>query len=415
LIRALSYYVKVGFKGWICIGDSSNVQHSERIKRVVCALEDKIKIIYKFFPKPPYMNDSMCLKEMIEIAPTPYLVYSGDDDLLVPSSLGQCAAFLEKHPEYSAAHGYRILFHLNTRNGKDYIVKSDYIQQHILEAEKASERWLGYIRHAFSTQFYVQRKETWRRMYRDIPLVSSKYLGPELMPCSLTAILGKVKQLDCLSTLFQSTSGSDGSWSNHSLYHFALSSDWSTSVQGFRNSIVEALMEKDNMKGKQANEIFDREFWHHIKVSFAWPYQIRYGSFPNRKFDVACNVTNYHENAYSLLIDPNWPHAIKTMRESQVKVIIKNVDVDPEKAEEMFDKDLWGQLLILLTWQYQRKYGAENFTSINQEMDKERSLGHEYNRMLSLEAMLNPSSPYHMDFLPAYKIVTGDNSIRIHA
>ena len=53
LIRALSYYVKVGFKGWICIGDSSNVQHSERIKRVVYTLEDKLKIIYKYFPKPP--------------------------------------------------------------------------------------------------------------------------------------------------------------------------------------------------------------------------------------------------------------------------------------------------------------------------------------------------------------------------
>ena len=408
LIRALSYYVKVGFKGWICIGDSSNVQHSERIKRVVYTLEDKLKIIYKYFPKPPYINDSMCVKEMIEIAPTPYLVFSGDDDFLVPSSLCQCAAFLDNHPEYTAAHGFRILFHLNKRKGTDHIVKTDYIQQHILEAEKASERWAGYIRHAFATQFYVQRKETWRRSFRDIPFVSSKYLGPELMPCSLTAILGKVKQLDCLSTMFQSTPGSDGSWSTHSLYHFTLRPEWSASVQGIRNSIVEALMEKDNIKSKEANDIFDKEFWNHIKVSFTWPYRIKYGSFPIRKLDVVCNITNFQENAYSLLTHPNWSHSVKIIRESQVEAIIQHQRVDREKAQEIFDKELWKHILILLTLQYQRKYGVEDSTSLNQEMDKERSLSHEYRKMLSLEAMLDSSSPYHKDFLPAYKIVAGE-------
>ena len=117
LIRALSYYCKVEFKGWICIGDSSNAQHNERIKSVIYALEDKLNIIYKYSPKPPYTNDSMCMKELIEIAPTPYVVYAGDDDFLVTSALAQFAAYLEDHSEYVAAHGLRLAYNLKTEGG----------------------------------------------------------------------------------------------------------------------------------------------------------------------------------------------------------------------------------------------------------------------------------------------------------
>ncbi|PIQ84372.1 MAG: hypothetical protein COV75_02340, partial [Candidatus Omnitrophica bacterium CG11_big_fil_rev_8_21_14_0_20_63_9] len=41
---------------------------------------------------------------------TPYVVVWADDDLMVPSSIAACAAFLDGHPEASVAHGYSELF-----------------------------------------------------------------------------------------------------------------------------------------------------------------------------------------------------------------------------------------------------------------------------------------------------------------
>jgi len=399
LIRALSYYGKVGFKGWICIGDSSDVQHSEKIKSIVHALEDKLNIIYTYFPKPPF-NIQMCFKKLVETAPTPYVVYSGDDDLLIPSSLARCAAFLEDHPEYIAAHGLRIAYKL--RNGGEFgeIEHIHYVQQHIWESEKASERWVGYVRHAISTQYYVHRKEIWKRIYQNTASVPSFYLGAEFLPCSLTAILGKVKQLECLSTLFQIQ---DNIRSVGWFFDIAVHPDWSQSVQGLRHSIVEALMQQDGVNEKIAQEIFDREFWHHIKSVLTWQYQKKYGDLRPGEIAVSFNLTDSCQSVYTLITHPGWSDSIRAIRANGIKAIAQNNGVDIEKAPEIFERGLWFYLLLHLNKQYQGKYGVEQPAN---QADRGQNISRDYGNLLSLENLLNPESPFHKDFMPAYQIVT---------
>jgi glycosyltransferase domain-containing protein len=409
LIRALSYYGRNGFKGWICIGDSSNAQHSERIKSVVCALEDKLNIIYRYFPKPPYINDSMCLKELIEVAPTPYLVYSGDDDFLVPSSLAKCAAFLENHSEYIAAHGLRLAYKLRNRGKFGDLEHLSYVQQHIWESEKASERWLGYVRHAVSTQYYVHRKETWERMYRDIASIPNSYLGGEFLPCSLTSILGKVKQLECLATLFQiQDNNRPVGWFFDNTVH----PDWYKSVKELKRRIVEALMQQDGEKEKVAKEIFDREFWHHIKSVLLSQYQKKFGAFPENHIDFGFNLSDYKQNIYELITHPNWHEFADSMRGSQIDTIAKQEGINAVDAQTVFEKKLWEHLVFLLHSHYDQKYKNE---PINAQLGfPENNIQH-YRDLLSLDSLLNPSSFFHKDFGPVFNVLTGMDGEKINS
>ena len=402
VIRALSYYGKVGFKGYICIGDSSDAQHSERIKCIVNVLEDKLNIIYKYFPKPSY-DVQTCFKELIEIAPTSYLVFSGDDDLVVPSSLGQCAAFLEDHPAYSAAHGLRIAYKLKGGGEFGEIDHIHYSQQHIWESEEASERWAGYVRFAASTQYYVHRKETWRRMYRDISAVPTRYLGPEFLPCSLTAISGKVKQLECLATLFQMQDNRPFSWDKTSIYDLTVEQDWSKSVQGLRRSIVEALMQQDGVSEKIAQGTFDKEFWYHLKLFLGWQYQAKYGDLKPGEKLISFTLTHSFQSIYALLTEPNWSDSISRARAEYIKAIAKDHGIDYKKACRLLDRGLWFYLLVHLNKQYQEKYGFEEPAN---QAHRVQNISHDYGNLLSLKTLLNPGSPFYKDFMPAYRIVT---------
>lgn len=283
LIRALYYYAKVGFEGYICIGDSSNAQHVKKTKRAIQTLGDKIKIIYRHFPNPPYIHDGMVMKELIKLVPTSYAVYSGDDDFVIPNGLEKCIAFLDKHPEYSAAHGIRVVVCLNSSEAFGEIESAHYSSQPILEQDTATERWIGYMRKAVSTQYSVHRTDIWRRMYRDITLIPIRYFGPEILPCSMSSILGKIKGLDCLSVVFQKNENRCLNWDKQSIYDLITHPDWSASIQTMRNCIVEVLSEKDCISIKEAKQIFDREFWHHVMLILQKQYWEKYSEFNSRE------------------------------------------------------------------------------------------------------------------------------------
>lgn len=282
LIRALYYYARVGFKGYICIGDSSNAQHVKKTKRAIQKLGDKIKIIYRNFPNPPYIHDGMVMKELIKLVPTSYAVYAGDDDFVIPNGLEKCIAFLDKHPEYSAAHGIRVVVCLKSSEAFGEIESAHYSSQPILEQETAAERWIGYMRKAVSTQYSVHRIKTWGRMYRNVASIPIRYFGPELLPCSMSSILGKIKGLDCLSVVFQKNENRYLNWGKQSMYNLITQKDWFVSFKTIRDCITEELIQQDDIDKKEAQEIFNRELWHHISSILQWQYRNKYREFNSR-------------------------------------------------------------------------------------------------------------------------------------
>ena len=62
----------------------------------------------------------------------------------------------------------------------------------------------------------------------------------------------------------------------------------------------------------------------------------------------------------------------------------------------------------LLYMQYQQKYTDEH---IHAQLGFPKDNACNYQELLSLKSMLNPSSLFHNDFVPAFKVVTGKSSL----
>ena len=87
VIRALNFYAVVGFKGYVCIGDSSRTHHFQRTQREVQRLSQVLKIIHKYYPSSQYPNEATVVKSLAGLAPTQYVCQYGDDDFLIPSGV----------------------------------------------------------------------------------------------------------------------------------------------------------------------------------------------------------------------------------------------------------------------------------------------------------------------------------------
>jgi len=161
-------------------------------------------------------------------------------------------------------------------------------------------------------------------------------------------------------------------------------------------------MEQDGISEKEANQIFDREFWWHIKSIFVWQYQKKHNDLHQpRQPELTFNLPD-SLSVYSLITSPNWSQSIRSTRDISIKALAHHKGIEIEKAQEIFGKEMWYYLLTHLHVQYQQQYGNEPpATQISGE-----NFTHNYEKSLSLESLLEPSSPYHRDFMPVYQIIT---------
>ena len=102
--RLLKYYSDLNFKGYIYILDGSNTKLSKNITNYIKQLNNK-KIIY--FHDVGYPG--MITKKYLSKVNTDYVAQLGDDDYLIPDVLKKCIKFLDKNPNFSAAHGEGII------------------------------------------------------------------------------------------------------------------------------------------------------------------------------------------------------------------------------------------------------------------------------------------------------------------
>lgn len=276
LARALYHYARTGFDGHVLIGDSSNERHARAVRRTVDQLKDKLKITYTYFPKPEFEHDGMCVQKMVEAAPTEFAVYSGDDDLLVTENLEHCARYLMANPEFSAAHGYRANVALDGEGPWTLPQAAAFIPGQELESDSAVERFTGYMRTGISMQYFVHRIETWRRMYQFVDQAPSRYLGAELLPCSLSAILGKVKRLDLLTTVFQRNNDKILDWAKTSMFDLVNQFSWPPSMEVTKKALTSALMEAEGISRDEAADVVHREIWYFVAAALQSHFCMHY-------------------------------------------------------------------------------------------------------------------------------------------
>jgi len=86
----------------IYISDSSNEENAEKIKNGIKKFK-KFDIVYQW--APPGKD---CLYQLIPLIKEKYCIQIGDDDLIIPKTISECADFLENHPDYATCAGKQI-------------------------------------------------------------------------------------------------------------------------------------------------------------------------------------------------------------------------------------------------------------------------------------------------------------------
>ena len=320
LIRLLNYYANTNYKHWIIIGDSSDARHIEKTINAIKGLKGKLKIIHREYPG---LSNIECAQQMTQLISTPYAVFIADDDFLVSNGLEQSVAFLEKHQGYIAAHGVATRFSLQSSGPYGQFAGSSNYRLPSVEADTASQRILNYLDNYSVTLFCVHRTKCWRTMFKDAASLTDKSFGGELLPCCLSVIQGKVKQLDCLYLLRQDHTGryllpNVGDWIN--------SPNWEPSYKVFCDRLAEELVRQDDITFNEAKSIVEQGFRSYLD-----------------KFH-----GNYARIKATAKYIPGMKYALRVA------------------------KSVW-----------QNRLGE-----------------------FSLSMLLNPSSPYHRDFMPVYRAVT---------
>lgn len=277
LSRAFEYYHRVSFGGTIVVGDSSVGDTKAQVKKIVSNYSGKLNINFGHYPNPPFIHDGVVLKKMIDSVNTEYCVFAGDDDCLVPSGLEKCVEFLENcGDEYSAVHGYRMGVCVKDSCAFGKILKTQHNAMTVIENDSPVERWGAWMRYPVSVQYGVHRTETWRNMYENMERVPIRLFGPEVLPCSISVLNGKVKGLDVLSTFFQIN---ENPIDSNTMYNYIMNPKWSESVNNLKGIIVNEIINKSGASEKIAVQQFDKEFWNYIMRFMGWEYSAKYGEY----------------------------------------------------------------------------------------------------------------------------------------
>ena len=260
--RLLRYYAATGFRHWIFIGDSSDVEDAKRTQRAVASWEGRLQVRYEACPG---LSSCAALEHLSRLVTTPYCAFLGDDDFLCPTTLDRCVEFLDANPDYGAAHGRAILFQLETAGPYGAMGTVGRYPLATLEAETGAAR----LKEFFTVSLHallnaVHRVESWRAMFRGVGsmkgVMNRNLFKDELMPTCVSVIRGKVKELDGLYLMRQA----------HDTYHWPHVYDWLTdpdwfpSYEIFQRRLIEELMHRDRLSAEQARVAVRDAFWPYL-------------------------------------------------------------------------------------------------------------------------------------------------------
>ena len=272
LIRLLHYYKDVEFRGCISIGDSSNEHHKERVQKEIEKLRHDLNIVYQ---KYPGLNVSECMQRLAQSATTPYVSWMADDDFLVPSGVQQCIDFLDRNPDYTAAHGVGAAILVEGDGAYGEIVRAQLYNQPVLEAGSGSQRLVEFLSHGSSPLLSVHRVEVWRAIYREIAPVPDKSFQGNWIPSCHSAIQGKIKGLDGFYMVLQHRASRYHRVSDY--YDWFTSDGYLPSFQYLRGRLAEELARHDKIGVDEAREVVKKAFWTYLQHTLHNAWESRYG------------------------------------------------------------------------------------------------------------------------------------------
>lgn len=255
----LQYYRSLAFSGRILIGDSSTKSISKQIQASLKDFSKHLDVQYRYLPG---CEPGEVLRVLGEEVKTAYVAFTADDDFLVPVGMARCVEFLDQHADFVAAHGVGMII----SNNEGVIDFAGPYAQPAIESLNASQRLTDHLTDYTVSLFSVHRTETWRAMFRDIPKIKDKAFASELLPCCMTSVLGKIRQLDGLYLIrqFHPKRYLLPSW-----FEWLTSPDWQPGYQQFNHSIAEGIARLDDIPREEAQQIVGRAFSTYLASSIS--------------------------------------------------------------------------------------------------------------------------------------------------
>jgi len=351
--RLLKYYQAIDFQGPVLIGDSSDSAHLDRTKSLINEFGQDLDLNYY---EMPGLNGVQCVGKLIQLVPTPYATFVADDDYMVPSALYQCVDFMEDNPDYSAAHGLGFLFSVQGDAPHGPIIDAGFFRQPVLEGESASSRLASLFGNYAVSLFSVTKTSTWQDLYKQSDSITDwRRFGGELLQCGRTAIAGKIKQLECLQ-------------------------------------LVRQVHQPSPVTTFEPNG----------KASYS-----------------AINMSSTStEDVFSWLTNPHWSKSYETFNRLLSDEMANYDNISVTLANNQVKQVFWKYLANIITEKWDDKFTPED-TSLKHRIKRAaRSLpGSDwlYQQMkstrskqkVSIQSMIKPNSPFHQDFMPIYKSITG--------
>lgn len=102
VFRQFEFYELMNSPHPVYLSDSSNEENAEKLKNGIKKFK-KLNITYQWVPPG---RDR--LYQILPLVKEKYCIQMGDDDLLIPSTMSECADFLENHPDYATCTGKQV-------------------------------------------------------------------------------------------------------------------------------------------------------------------------------------------------------------------------------------------------------------------------------------------------------------------
>ena len=272
VIRQLQYYANLQSPHPVYIGDSSNEENAKKLQMGINKINPPLTVHYYYYPKTEYSLGEV-VKNLYDQVNEKYVVFIGDDDYQIPPSLTKCAEFLEHHPDYSNASGQAVSFRL-VNNGVYGELKSlsDYPRRQI-EAPTAAERLLSFLSKYYVPLFSVHRIEQIRKCWQHTSEIENLNFSTEILPSTMSLVLGKSKIIDCLSFVRQIH---DRHIKLPDTFDWIIRKDWASSYETFNKILAEAISNKDGISIEKAAEIVKQAFWKRLAKQLPKGYDDAY-------------------------------------------------------------------------------------------------------------------------------------------
>lgn len=268
LQRILDYYSKYDNEFNFIIADSSSPENKTRNKKLINTYS-KLKILY-ISNFPQNLHQHIKFANMVKYIKSKYVCFCPDDDFIIPNGIRECIDFLEKNPDYVAAHGSYIGFYLFKFLGYKIFQWNFRYSHHSILQRSPEKRLLAHLSNFTLVMWAVRRTDVVKACYKEFlkanfdPYLLLMY--GELLPDVLTAVYGKIKRLKTFYAARQ--------------YFFSIATNYYTLTDAyntekfdleytkFKSSLINNLIKKANISKNKAAKIIDSAMNKYLKYSY---------------------------------------------------------------------------------------------------------------------------------------------------